>query len=138
MKSKTGQPASGYLTDNDNRIDNSWGHKSMSEKSDALKVGKDGYVPHPLDLSKVTLSENLQSKVEMIAKNVHEVWAAKRIAEGWRYGTTRDDKHKFHPCLCRYEDLPEIEKEYDRATVETTLKAFQYLTLKSYDETSAK
>lgn len=95
MKSKTGQPASGYLTDNDNRIDNSWGHKSMSKKSDALKVGKDGYVPHPLDLSKVTLSENLQSKVEMIAKNVHEVWAAKRIAEGWSYGAVRNDEHNF-------------------------------------------
>lgn len=130
MKSKTGQPASGYLTDNDNRIDNSWGHKSMSEKSEALKVGKDGYVPHPLDLSKVTLSENLQSKVEMIAKNVHEVWAAKRITEGWSYGAVRNDEHKLHPDICRYEDLPESEKEYDRATVETTLKALQYLNSK--------
>ena len=32
--------------------------------------------------------------------------------------------------ICRYEDLPESEKEYDRATVETTLKALQYLNSK--------
>ena len=127
MKSKTGQPASGYLTNNDNRTDNSWKCRPMSEKSDIQMGGKDGYTPHPLDLSKVTLPENMQSKVEMIAKNVHEVWSAKRIAEGWRYGTTRDDELKFHPCLCRYEDLPESEKEYDRATVEATLKALWYL-----------
>ena len=99
----------------------------MSENVDATRVGKDGYIPHPLDLSKVTLPEYQQSKVETIAMNVHEVWAAKRIAEGWRYGTTRDDKHKFHPCICRYEDLPESEKEYDRATVEATLKALWHL-----------
>lgn len=90
-------------------------------------VGKDGYIPHPLDLSKVTLPEDMQSKVEMIAKNVHEVWADKRIAEGWQYGAVRDDERKLHPDICRYEDLPESEKEYDRATVEATLKALQYL-----------
>ncbi len=92
--------------------------------------GKDGYIPQPLDLSIVTLPEDIQSKVEMIAKNVHEVWAANRIAEGWRYGAMRDDKHKLHPDICRYEDLPESEKEYDRATVEATLKALQYFNSK--------
>ncbi len=66
----------------------------------------------------------------MIAKNVHEVWAANRIAEGWRFGATRDDEHKLHPDICRYEDLPESEKEYDRATVEATLKALQCLMMK--------
>jgi len=131
MNSKTAQPvsiiANGNLPGNENRTDNSWEHNPMSEKTYAIRVGKDGYIPHPLDLSKVTLPEDQQSKVETIAMNVHEVWAAKRIAEGWRYGTTRDDELKFHPCLCRYEDLPESEKEYDRSTVETTLKALRHL-----------
>ncbi len=131
MNSKTAQPTSIIencnLPGNGNRTGNSWEHKPMSENVDATRVGKDGYIPHPLDLSKVTLPEDQQSKVETIAMNVHEVWAAKRIAEGWRYGTTRDDKHKFHPCICRYEDLPESEKEYDRATVEATLKALWHL-----------
>lgn len=134
MKSKTGQPASiiaiGYLTDNNSKTDKSLVCNLISKKSDTMGAGKNGYIPHPLDLSEVTLSESTQSKVEMIAKNVHEVWAAKRISEGWRYGLTRDDEHKFHPCLCRYEDLPEIEKEYDRATVETTLKALLHFNSK--------
>lgn len=96
--------------------------------------GKDGYIPHPFDLSKVTLPEDIQSKVETIAKNIHEVWAEKRISEGWRYGTTRDDEHKFHPCLCRYEDLPESEKEYDRTTVEVTLKSLYHSSIQIRNE----
>ena len=131
MNNKTVQPtsiiANGNLLGNENSTNNSWEHKLMSENSDATRAGKNGYIPHPLDLSKVILPEYMQSKVETIAMNVHGVWAAKRIAEGWRYGTTRDDKHKFHPCICSYEDLPESEKEYDRATVEATLKALWHL-----------
>lgn len=57
-----------------------------------------------------------------MAKNVHEVWAAGRIADGWTYGVERDDVHKTHPCLVPYEDLPESEKEYDRRTSVETLK----------------
>lgn len=134
MQSTRKQPvsiiANNNLADNENETDNSWECKPVRGKSDTMKVGKDGYNPAPLDLSEVTLPECIKSKVEMIARNVHEVWAAKRIAEGWRYDTTRDDKHKFHPCLCRYEDLPESEKEYDRATVETTLKALLHFNSK--------
>ncbi len=57
-----------------------------------------------------------------MAKNVHEVWAAGRIEDGWTYGTKRDDEKKTHPCLVAYEELPESEKEYDRKTGLETLK----------------
>lgn len=42
--------------------------------------------------------------------------------EGWTYGPERDDANKKHPCLIPYEELPESEKEYDRATSQETLK----------------
>ena len=57
-----------------------------------------------------------------MAKNVHEVWAQNRINDGWTYGTVRDDVKKQHPGLVPYEELPEREKEYDRATSQETLK----------------
>ena len=52
---------------------------------------KETYTPAPLDTSGEVLPEALTSLVEALAKNVHEVWAQSRLAEGWRYGERRDD-----------------------------------------------
>lgn len=59
---------------------------------------------------------------EQLSRNVHEVWAAGRIADGWTYGEVRDDTKKTHPCLVPYEQLPESEKDFDRHTALETLK----------------
>ena len=80
------------------------------------------YKPQPVDTSKVVLPEDLNALVEIIAKNVHEVWSKERIKEGWTYGPIRDDIKKTTPCLVPYEELPESEKEYDRKTAFETLK----------------
>ena len=80
------------------------------------------YTPKPIDTSAVSLPVELETLVEQMAKNVHEVWAQKRIEEGWKYGEKRDDELRLHPCLVSYEQLPEIEKEYDRSTALETLK----------------
>lgn len=83
---------------------------------------KKEYLPNPADTSDVELPEELLPLIEEMAKNVHEVWAKNRMAEGWTYGPVRDDAGKTHPCLVPYEELPESEKEYDRATSQETLK----------------
>lgn len=80
------------------------------------------YIPNPAETSDVKLPEELIPLIEEMAKNVHEVWAKNRMVEGWTYGPKRDDANKKHPCLVPYEQLPENEKEYDRATSQETLK----------------
>ena len=80
------------------------------------------YIPKPLDVSNVVLPEGLEELTESLSKNVHEVWAAGRIAAGWKYGPVRDEIKKEHPCLIPYEDLSEEEKDYDRATAISTIK----------------
>ena len=80
------------------------------------------YTPHPIDTSDVQLPEELEMLVEQMAKNVHDVWAETRIAQGWTYGEQRNDELKTHPCLIAYEELPEEEKAYDRNTSLGTLK----------------
>ena len=70
----------------------------------------------------MTLPPDLLSLVEQLAENVHENWAKGRMAEGWVYGSTRDDQHKTTPCLLPYDSLPESEKEYDRQTAMETVK----------------
>jgi ryanodine receptor 2 len=83
---------------------------------------KNDYTPQPVDTSEVRLPAELDELVEKIAKNVHEVWARNRMEQGWTYGEERNDELKHHPCLVPYEELPEIEKDYDRDTALGTLK----------------
>ena len=83
---------------------------------------KNNYTPQPVDTTDVTLPEELDALAEEIAKNVHEVWSAGRINDGWTYGEERNDADKMHPCLVPYEELSEDEKEYDRRTSQETLK----------------
>lgn len=85
------------------------------------------YIPNPADTQSVELPEVLLPLIEEMAKNVHEVWAKNRANDGWTYGPVRDDATKKHPCLVPYEDLPESEKEYDRATSQETLKLIMKL-----------
>lgn len=80
------------------------------------------YIPNPADTQSVELPKELLPLIEAMAKNVHEVWSQNRINDGWTYGPVRDDVKKKHPCLVPYEELPESEKEYDRATSQETLK----------------
>lgn len=83
---------------------------------------KKNYVQQPVDTSDVQLPAELNELIEVIAKNVHEVWAQNRLDEGWVYGNERSDTLKTHPCIVPYDELPEIEKEYDRDTAMETLR----------------
>jgi len=89
--------------------------------------GNKQYIPQPLDTSKTELPGDLLELTEMLAKNAHEIWSALRLAEGWKYGETRNDSLKEHPCLVAYENLPENEKEFDRKMVMGTLKVIKTL-----------
>ena len=80
------------------------------------------YKPNPADTTDIVLPAEINELCELLAKNTHEVWAAERINQGWKYGEKRDDEKKHHPCLIEYEKLTESEKEYDRNTAMETLK----------------
>lgn len=92
------------------------------------------YVPQPIDTSSIQLPQELDGLIEQIAKNVHEVWAQSRLNEGWRYGEERNDALKHHPCLIPYEELPEVEKDYDRNTALGTLRLISKLGFKIVKE----
>lgn len=83
---------------------------------------KEEYTPRPVDTKDVRLPEELEALAEKLAKNVHEVWAAGRLSEGWTWGPERSDQLRTHPCLVPYEALSEEEKDYDRRTAFGTLK----------------
>ena len=80
------------------------------------------YIPSPAETGDIELPVELVTLGERIARNVHEVWAKSRIEQGWTYGPVRDDALKQTPCLVDYDDLSEVEKDYDRNTAMQTLK----------------
>lgn len=83
----------------------------------------DRYIPQPIDTSEVQLPREMEELTEVLARNTHDNWARQRMADGWRKGELRDDVRQLHPGLIPYEELPESEKKYDRATAMETLKA---------------
>lgn len=80
------------------------------------------YKPNLVDTSTVKIPSNLESLIEQLSEQVHESWAATRIAQGWSYGPSRNDATLQHPGLVPYSELTESEKDVDRATVISTIK----------------
>lgn len=80
------------------------------------------YTPSPISTEDISLSEELISLSEKLAKNTHEVWSKLRMEEGWEWGPVRNCITKKHPCLVSYEELSENEKDYDRRINLETIK----------------
>ena len=85
------------------------------------------YKPTPIETSSIILPAELSALTERLAENAHDLWAEQRLAQGWSYGTQRNDEQKQHPCLVPYNQLPDSEKEYDRLAALGTLKAILQL-----------
>ena len=83
---------------------------------------KNNYVPKPIDTSKIVLSDEILDLVELLSKNTHEVWSVGKLEEGWTYGELLDQEKKQHPSLIPYEELSDVQKDYDRNTSIETLK----------------
>jgi hypothetical protein len=56
-------------------------------------------------------------EIERLAVMEHQRWVRERVADGWTYGTLRDDDDKHHPDLEDWSRLPEPSREKDRAAV---------------------
>lgn len=86
------------------------------------RTGLPPYRPNPLDTSTVEIP-GPDAPLEALVRNAHEVWAQLRMNEGWRYGPTRDDVRKLHPCLIPFEEMPDSDRSFDREMVLEILKA---------------
>ena len=43
----------------------------------------------------------------------HENWLKEKEADGWVYGSVKDETHKMHPCMVPYDELPGEQKLKD-------------------------
>ena len=72
------------------------------------------YDPKPVDLNLMTLTEELDGMVEMLARGLHSTWMEGLIADGWSRasaGQPIDEKSKLHPNLVDWDLLPDAVKE---------------------------
>jgi hypothetical protein len=79
------------------------------------------YIPKPFKLDHISLPEGLEEIMELMARNIHDIWAMGRIEEGWTKGPM-DPVLKRHPMLVDYDELPESEKDFDRNTALATIR----------------
>ena len=50
---------------------------------------------------------------ELTPEQSHERWLAFKLADGWRYGPTKDFEAKTHPCFMPYCELPKAQRDKD-------------------------
>ncbi|KAF7261042.1 hypothetical protein EG68_01789 [Paragonimus skrjabini miyazakii] len=81
-----------------------------------------GYKPQPLDLSQIVLSKRLESLVNQLAENTHNMWARDRISLGWTYGFREDHAQKRSPHLVPFNEVDPIIKHSNRETAIETVK----------------
>lgn len=74
-----------------------------------IKPVREGYRPYTLRLK--------EEEIENMASLEHLRWCWDKRLNGWIYGSIKDGDKKTHPGLVPYEQLPEQEKEKDRALV---------------------
>jgi hypothetical protein len=81
----------------------------------------------PRDTSHVVLPAGVLALAEILAQHAHDVWAAARWREGWRFGEKRDEQLKHTPNMVPYHQLPSQEQQYDRDLALETLKLLTVL-----------
>ena len=73
-----------------------------------------------IPLSAVTSPRNFsftREELEKLAEMEHNLWMEGKFKNAWKFGATRDDSKKIHPCLVSWGKLPEIERQKDREII---------------------
>jgi hypothetical protein len=56
----------------------------------------------------------------------HQSWWQQKVADGWKYGPTKDPENKLHPCMVPFDQLPREQqaKDYIFRAVVHALRGF--------------
>ncbi|RLC99875.1 MAG: hypothetical protein DRI46_08640 [Chloroflexi bacterium] len=65
----------------------------------------------------IFLEEDSTDEVTLMARMEHESWCQRKKAQGWRFGPEKDPDQRTNPSLVLWEELPEGEKEKNKAYI---------------------
>lgn len=81
------------------------------------KLAASGYFIQPLTDWDAASFQFRPEEIELMAELEHERWREEQSQMGWTYGPgSKDPKKKTHPALLPWQELPEVEKEKNRAS----------------------
>lgn len=58
----------------------------------------------------------------LTAKDMHDEWMKNKIADGWRYGITKDADQKTHPLIIDFDKMNDIDKLKDQIFIDVVNK----------------
>lgn len=93
------------------------GQRSFERSSLPPEVQLDLHVPGLEFISHVQAIELSGELLERLAEAAHNVYCAGKARDGWKFGANKSEKDKTHPLLVTYQELPEMYRESNRATV---------------------
>ena len=82
----------------------------------------DDYIPQPVDISEVVLSDDMLQLIHVIAFNQHELMTNELKKTGWRFGDSVSVRERTHPSLMPYEELTDIQKEHYLSTASSVIR----------------
>jgi len=57
--------------------------------------------------------ERIIKNPEITDEELHDSWINTKTDQGWKYGPTRSEEDKLHPCLVPYSELPPFQRLKD-------------------------
>ena len=96
------------------------------------------FIPQPIDVSDVELSDGLQELSDFIAENAHNIWAEDKLRDnpGIRYAPLDEngkEKPGYNHYLLPYSLLPEEDKKPDINMSQKTIKLLKRLGIRIVD-----
>jgi hypothetical protein len=98
-------------------LDGTYKAASRQQAQCAVKILEaNGFTIDKVEGEPIVFRDFTPAEIESMAEMEHGRWNVERLTNGWRFGP-RDDKHKRHPSLVAWQELPERIRGYDRNAV---------------------
>lgn len=125
----TGNPKDDYSLE---AFENAWSESKNYSVLVREKEYEHEYLPCPIDVSKVTLTPDLEELIEVIAEHVHNVWAEEKLQKNpnIQYAPVDKDGNEVKGCnhfFRPYAELTDKDKEFDVNMVTNAIKLLKRL-----------